>query len=125
MGVTEENENEYKQSVNTEQDTEERNKTLNSENEKEEEDMFSNVIDNCKMEIENIQISMVGSLESEEKENKETDDNSSHCDQEVSTSKDNGTTNSCLIDENEKSENYAENAVQKDSSITQEEENEC
>merc|ERR1712025_1064885 len=111
--------------THTDAPQEERNKTLNSENEKEEEDMFSKVIDNCKMEIENIQNSMVGSLESEEKENMETHDNSSLCDQEVSTSKDNGTTNSCLINEIEKSEIYAENAVQKDSSITQEEENEC
>jgi len=117
-----ENENEAKHIdidplTHTDEPQEERKKALDTENEKQDEDIFSKVIDNCKMEVENIHISMVGSLESEEKENKETD--------EVSNTKDNGETNSCLINENEKSDNDDEIADQNDSSITQKKEKDC
>lgn len=117
-----ENENEAKHIdidplTHTDEPQEERKKAPDTENEKQDEDIFSKVIDNCKMEIENIHISMVGSLESEEKENKETD--------EVSNTKDNGETNSCLINENEKSDNDDEIADQNDSSITQKKEKDC
>jgi len=127
-----------------EEPIEDENKELITENVKEkkleEEDAFSKVIDNCKMEIENIQNSIVGSVETEEivekKKLNEVDCPSQELDQVILS--DNGNDTDCyeekivtetkstfLANESITNGNQDEWETREDNTAAQEEENVC
>ena len=110
---------------------------VKEENLQEEEDIFSKVIDNCKMEIENIQNSIIGSVETEEigkKENMnenycsspEVDQDKDSSNQEKSDEKIVSETKSAFLDnESDTTGNQDECETREEATTAQEEETVC